>query len=40
MKQSLMYLVCVGTPSSYEHVDQLNDMNNDDEDAYKRMMSM
>jgi hypothetical protein len=34
MKQWLMYLMCVGPPSSDEYVDQVNELSNDEEEAF------
>jgi hypothetical protein len=35
-----MYLVCVGPPSSDEHVDQVSGMRNDEGEASEGMLSM
>jgi hypothetical protein len=40
MKQWLMYLMCVGPPSSNEYVDQVNGLSNDEEEASKVMLSV
>jgi hypothetical protein len=38
MKQWLMYLMCVGPPSSSEHVDQVNELRNDEGEAYEGLI--
>jgi hypothetical protein len=40
MKQQLMYLMCVGPLSSDEHVDQVNELSNDEEETSEGLMSV
>jgi hypothetical protein len=40
MKQWLIYLMCVGSPSSDEYVDQVNELRNDEKEAFEGMLSM
>jgi hypothetical protein len=40
MKQWLMYLMCVGPPSSYESADQVNELRNDEEEAFEGLVSV
>jgi hypothetical protein len=40
MKQRLMYLMCVGLPSSDESVDQVNELSIDEEEAFEGLLSV
>jgi hypothetical protein len=35
-----MYLMCVGPPSLYESVDQVNELSNDEEEASEGLLSV
>jgi len=40
MKQWLIYLMYIGPPSSNEPVDKVNDLRNDEEEAYEGLFPM